>query len=143
MGMTIGELARRGGVGVETVRFYQRRRLLDVPPKTARGRRSYGPAALRELRFIRRCQGLGLSLDEVAGVLRMRRNPSRPCGSVHRKIEATLATVDAKRRSLDLVATMLRDLLSLCSGETALGSCALLTALEDNALDSEVPGGNK
>ena len=67
------------------MRFYQRRRLLDVPAKTARGRRSYGPAALRDLRFIRRCQGLGLSLDEVGVLLRMKRAPSRPCEGVHGK----------------------------------------------------------
>jgi DNA-binding transcriptional MerR regulator len=139
MGMTIGELARRGGVGVETVRFYQRRRLLDVPAKSTRGRRTYTSAALADLRLIRRCQGLGLSLDEIAAILRMKRTPARPCTAAHQRLSATLATVEAKRRSLEVVGTMLRELLALCEGEQTLGDCALLAALDDNELDSEVP----
>jgi DNA-binding transcriptional MerR regulator len=138
-GITIGELARRGGVGVETVRYYQRSGLLEVPTKTRRGRRTYSPAALTQLRFIRRCQGLGLSLDEIRAVLRLRRSPSGACSALHARIAETLATVEAKRRTLEVRGSMLRELLALCSGSASLRDCKLLAALADDELEPAPP----
>lgn len=143
MGMTIGELARRGGVGVETVRYYQRSGLLEIPTKIRGGRRTYPPAALVQLRFIRRAQGLGLSLDEVRAVLRLRRSPSSSCSALHARITETLATVEAKRRTLEVRGTMLRELLALCSGSVSLRACKLLAALDNNELESSPPRGNE
>jgi len=71
--MTIGELARRAGVGVETVRYYQRRGLFPEPPRQARGIREYSPEALELLRFIRRARGLGFSLREVERLVGLRK----------------------------------------------------------------------
>jgi DNA-binding transcriptional MerR regulator len=70
--MTIGELARRGGVGIETIRYYQRRNLLPEPPRKAGGFRQYSDDTLRTLRFIRRAKGLGFTLKEIAKLLTMR-----------------------------------------------------------------------
>jgi len=71
--LTIGELARRAGVGVETVRYYQRRGLFPEPPRQARGIREYAPEALELLQFIRRARGLGFSIREVEKLVAMRR----------------------------------------------------------------------
>jgi DNA-binding transcriptional MerR regulator len=143
MRMTIGELARRGGVGVETVRFYQRSGLLEVPVRMTRGRRTYSAATLGQLRFIRRCQGLGLSLEEIRAVLRLRRSPATSCNALHRRLEEILATVEAKRRTLEIRGTMLRELLALCSGEAMLRACMTLAALDDNELESAGHGGRE
>jgi DNA-binding transcriptional MerR regulator len=70
--MTIGELARRGGVGIETVRYYQRRKLLEEPPRRGGGFRQYSDDALRTLRFIRRAKGLGFTLKEIGRLLALR-----------------------------------------------------------------------
>jgi MerR family mercuric resistance operon transcriptional regulator len=70
--MTIGELARRGGVGIETVRYYQRRKLLEEPPRHGRGFRQYSDETLRTLRFIRRAKGLGFTLKEISKLLALR-----------------------------------------------------------------------
>lgn len=70
--MTIGELARRGGVGIETIRYYQRRGLMLKPPRRTKGFREYPDEALRTLRFIRRAKGLGFTLKETAGLLALR-----------------------------------------------------------------------
>ena len=75
--MRIGELARRGGVGVETIRYYQRIRLLPLPERPYGASRSYAPGHLQRLRFIRRAQGLGFSLDEIASLLRLTRDDCR------------------------------------------------------------------
>lgn len=70
--MTIGELARRGGVGIETVRYYQRRHLIPEPPRKAKGFREYSDDTLQTLRFIRRAKGLGFTLKEIGRLLTMR-----------------------------------------------------------------------
>lgn len=71
--MTISELARRAGVGVETVRYYQRRGIFPEPPRQNRATREYSPEALALLRFIRRARGLGFSIREVERLVRLRR----------------------------------------------------------------------
>lgn len=71
--MTIGELARRAGVGVETVRYYQRRGIFPEPPRQHRGTREYSPEALDLLRFIRRARGLGFTIREVERLVALRR----------------------------------------------------------------------
>lgn len=85
--MTIGELARRAGVGVETVRYYQRRGLFPEPPRVHRGTREYAPEALELLRFIRRARGLGFSIREVERLVALRRSRKDP-----RDLAAMLAT---------------------------------------------------
>jgi MerR family mercuric resistance operon transcriptional regulator len=72
--LTIGELARRAGVGVETVRYYQRRGLFPEPPRVARTTREYAPEALELLRFIRRARGLGFTIREVERLVLLRRS---------------------------------------------------------------------
>ena len=72
--MTIGELARRAGVGVETVRYYQRRGLFPEPPRQPRGFREYPNEALELLRFIRRARGLGFTLREIERLLSLRKS---------------------------------------------------------------------
>ena len=72
--MTIGELARKAGVGVETVRYYQRRGLFPEPPRQPRSTREYSPEALELLRFIRRARGLGFTIKEIEQLLVLRRS---------------------------------------------------------------------
>ena len=76
--LTIGELARRAGVGVETVRYYQRRGLFPEPPRVARGTREYSQEALELLRFIRRARGLGFTVKEVETLVVMRKSRKDP-----------------------------------------------------------------
>ena len=71
--LTIGELARKAGVGVETVRYYQRRGLFPEPPRQPRSTREYSPEALELLRFIRRARGLGFTIKEIEHLLVLRR----------------------------------------------------------------------
>jgi MerR family mercuric resistance operon transcriptional regulator len=72
--LTIGELARKAGVGVETVRYYQRRGLFPEPPRQPRSTREYSPEALELLRFIRRARGLGFTIKEIEQLLVLRRS---------------------------------------------------------------------
>jgi DNA-binding transcriptional MerR regulator len=71
-GMTIGQLARAAGVGVETVRYYQRRALIPVPPRPMRAVRRYPQETLERLAFIRRAQEVGFTLEEISSLMELR-----------------------------------------------------------------------
>lgn len=81
-GRTIGQLAKEAGVGVETVRFYQRKGLLPEPERPRQGYRRYGDEVLRDLVFVRRAQGLGFTLREIRELLSMFREGEATCGQV-------------------------------------------------------------
>ena len=73
--LTIGQVARQAGVGVETVRFYERQGLLDAPPRRASGYRQYAPEMVARLQFIRRAKELGFALKEIRELLSLRVAP--------------------------------------------------------------------
>jgi MerR family mercuric resistance operon transcriptional regulator len=123
---TIGRLARAGGVHVETVRYYQRRRLLAVPVKRARGFRYYGPETLERLRFIRRAQALGLSLEDIRQLLGLDRK--RACGTTRALAAQRLALVETKLRDLAILRDGLVSLIQECD-ERGGSSCPILTRL--------------
>lgn len=100
--MTIGEVARRAGVGIQTVRFYQRRGLIEEPPKRARGFREYPQETLDTLRFIRRAKGLGFSLKEVSRLLRLRRGGSAVRGELVKVLSAKQSDLDRKMAELEI-----------------------------------------
>lgn len=94
--LTIGTVARRAGVGVETVGFYERQGLLQVPDRRASGYRHYDEGVVARLRFIRRAKELGFPLKEVAGLLALRHDPAATRSDVREKVE----DIEAKVRDL-------------------------------------------
>ena len=129
--MTIGELARSAGVGVETVRFYQRRGLVEQPPKRAGSRRVYSARILAQLRFVRRCVGIGVSLRDVGEILRWRRVRAKDCGAIHERLRAIGDQLEMERRAIEVRQKTVDGLLLKCVGDTAGGHCGIVTALED------------
>ena len=106
--LTIGELAKRAGVGVETVRFYQRRGLLPVPPRRGREYRVYPTSALNTLRFIRRARGLGFTLREIGDLLTLERSGDATIASIRpvllrkvRELEEKSHEIAVARRALE------------------------------------------
>ena len=126
-GMTIGALAGACAVGVETVRYYQRRGLLDEPRRPAGGVRRYGEPDARRLRFIRRAQSLGFTLDEVGKLLRLESTPD--CARARRVASARLAEVEAKIADLERVRGALRALVRACDAGRDPRSCPIVDAL--------------
>ena len=98
--MQIGELARQAGVNVQTVRFYERERLLPAPERKASGYRVYTGQDLHRLRFIRQAKALGFSLDEIREILGMRARGACPCGQVLSLAEQHLRGLQQKIRQL-------------------------------------------
>jgi len=128
-GRKIGELARDAGVNVETVRYYERRRLLKQPRRTAGGRR-YDDEALRVLQFVKRVQELGFSLDEAQELLSLWSSQSdRTCARVRAAAYIKLRAVEEKIRDLDGIRRVLVDLTRSCPGDGVASTCPILNSL--------------
>ena len=124
--VTIGRLARAAEVGVETVRYYQRRRLLAVPHSAGRVRR-YPAAVIDRIRFIKRSQNLGFTLDEIRELLRLEQGGSR---SAIRKIAGDrLATIREKIEALEKMQRVLSALLGECEHTDTAAPCPIIAAL--------------
>src|SRR5262245_36219185 len=92
--LKIGEVARRAGIGVETLRFYERSGLLDRPARTEGGYRLYDADALKTLEFIRRAQALGFTLEEIKRIIAESRAGQRPCAEVRETVRRRLVELD-------------------------------------------------
>ena len=93
---SIGELAKSSGVNIETIRYYERIKMLPAPPRTASGRRVYGPVEKRTLAFIRRSRDLGFTLEEIRALLDLGGPERASCADVHKIARAHLAKVRSK-----------------------------------------------
>jgi DNA-binding transcriptional MerR regulator len=100
MDLTIGALAKKAGVNLETVRYYERRGLLSPKRRTAKAYRVYDEGSLRKLQSIRRAQGLGFSLKEILELLRLEAPIPGACGRVMAKAKAKVAQIREKREAL-------------------------------------------
>jgi MerR family transcriptional regulator, mercuric resistance operon regulatory protein len=133
--LTIGAFARAGGVGVETVRFYQRKGLLPIPRRLQGGIRRYGAADIKRLCFIRSAQGLGFSLDEVAELLRL--EDGAHCREASRLAEDKLQRVRQKLADLQRMERALAALVDACQAQADTLSCPLTESLQQgNCLDA-------
>lgn len=126
--MTISRFAAAGGVGVETVRFYHRRGLLPPPQAPANGKvRRYGRDDLARLRFIRRAQQLGFTLDEVAALLEL--DSGQSCSAAQGLAERKLAAVEERLRDLRVLQRHLRALVEQCRTASGTVRCPLIETL--------------
>lgn len=124
--LTIGRLAKAANVGVETVRYYQQRELLPVPP--ARGAfRHYDPALADRIRFIKRAQELGFSLDEIAQLLQLQDGIDRR--AIRRISSARLAQIETKLADLKRMQRVLKHLVTACEAAAADRPCPIIETL--------------
>ncbi|BCL77713.1 Cu(I)-responsive transcriptional regulator [Ktedonobacteria bacterium brp13] len=135
--LSIGQVARRAGIGVETVRFYEREGLLEEPPRRASGYRQYSEEVVKQIRFIKRAQQLGFSLKEIMELLTLRVDGQTSCEQVKERAEAKLAEVERKICELQSMRQALLQVASLCTGEDPGSRCRMLDALDYSAEKEE------
>ncbi len=131
--LTTGMLARRAGVNIETIRYYERKGLLPMPPRRESGYRQYPLEAVQRIRFIKRAQGLGFSLREIADLLNLRVEPHRSCDEVRKQAEGKIRDIEDKIRDLQQMVRALKQLAASCSHSGAQDDCPLLAYLEESA----------
>lgn len=127
--ISIGELSKDTGVNIETIRYYERINMLPAPPRTASGRRVYGPAEKRTLAFIRRSRDLGFTLEEIRAMLALGGPGRAPCAEVHRIASAHLANVRTKLADLTKLESILAETVAHCS-DGATPDCPVLDILD-------------
>jgi MerR family mercuric resistance operon transcriptional regulator len=132
-GLTTAQLATKGGVNVETIRYYERHGLLPKPPRTPSGYRKFSEEAVTRLCFIKRSQELGFSLNEIKELLALRVKPGGGCLDVRRKAEAKVVDVDEKIRHLQEIRKALVELTNTCSGRGPVSTCTILKILNAGA----------
>jgi MerR family mercuric resistance operon transcriptional regulator len=129
--LRIGTLARAAGVGVETVRFYERQGLLPEPPRAPSGYRQYPGDAVDRLKFIRRAQGLGFTLREISELLDLRVDEVASCGHVEAQAREKLEQVAGKIEELRRMEMALQRLVEACRAREATGQCPILEELQE------------
>lgn len=128
--LTIGEVARQAGIGIETVRFYERQGLLEEPERRASGYRQYDQEAVAVLKFIRRAKELGFTLKEIKGLLSLRLDTSATRAEVRGQAKAKVADIEAKIADLQRMRDVLTKLIRKCHGDGAANGCPILEALQ-------------
>jgi MerR family mercuric resistance operon transcriptional regulator len=125
--LTIGILAKRGGVNVETIRYYQRRGLLHEPSKPSGGFRRYPSEAVNRVRFIKRAQTLGFTLEEISGLLRL--DEKKACLETREVAAHKLMLIEQKISDLSSMKKALASLVRACDASVAGESCPIIHLL--------------
>lgn len=128
--LTVGKIAQQAGVNLQTVLYYERRRLLSPARRSDSGYRLYAPETVRVIRFIKNAQALGFTLDEIAKLLRLRVNSRSRCEPVKRQAQSRLELVQGKITGLRAMERTLLRLLKTCAARGTTDSCPILESLE-------------
>jgi len=129
--MTIGELAKNAGVNVQTVRYYERTKLLPAPHRWPdSGYRDYDEDALLRLRFIRSAKELGFTLNEIRELLELRILPGESCAEMKRLLQAKLSDIDARMKEMRRLRKVMEKLIGACQHRRRKTSCPALWAIE-------------
>jgi MerR family mercuric resistance operon transcriptional regulator len=129
-GLTIGRVARETGVGIETLRFYEREGLIAEPARRPSGYRDYGPAVIQRVGFIRRAKELGFSLREIAELLSLRVDEERTCADVYALARDKISDIERRIAELRRMKKALASLAAACTGAGPTGECPILDELE-------------
>ncbi|HQT65767.1 MAG TPA: Cd(II)/Pb(II)-responsive transcriptional regulator [Acidocella sp.] len=131
--MRIGEIAKRSDCDVETVRFYEREGLLDVPAREANGYRRYSEMHLVQLNFIRHCRSLGMGLADVRTLRSFQANPELACDEINQLIDGQIARIHQQVESLRLLERQLHMLRDTCHANQKISECGIIRNLTQAA----------
>ena len=136
--LSIGQVARRSGVGIETIRFYEREGLLEEPPRRASGYRQYSEQVVKRIHFIKRAQKLGFSLKEITELLMLRVDGQTSCEEVKQATSAKIAEVEQKMIELQRMRQALLQVAALCTGQGPASACPMLDAIAQQEIQDLV-----
>jgi len=134
--LTIGALARGAGVGIDTIRYYEREGLLPPPRRRDSGYRDYDRGTIERLKFIRRAKALGFTLEDIRQLLALSADHERGVRNVKQRAEARVADIEQRLRELQRVRRGLKRLIEACPGRGDPGACPILGALNEDSRDA-------
>lgn len=132
--LTISQVAKRGGVNIQTIRYYERQGLLSAKSRTAAAYRIFSAESVRRIRFIKRAQELGFSLKEIKGLLSLRLDAHTTQADIRKQAQAKIADVEQKILHLEAIHASLLRMAENCSGCGSLKDCPILESLDKEEL---------
>lgn len=131
-GLTIGRLAKQAGLGIETVRFYERQGLIEPPPRTDSNYRIYPEEEVNRLKFIKRAKDLGFTLNEIKELFALQHDPQATKADIKKRTDEKIADIKRKIHDLTRIQHALEHLTSACDGRGPLSECPILEALAED-----------
>ena len=128
--LTIGQVAKQTGIGIETIRFYERKGLIDEPPRRESGYRQYTDDVIRQLTFIQQAKTLGFSLNEIQELLSLRSQPGVSSREIKQMAETKLDDIEQKIKMLKRMQKSLKNLVDQCPGVGPTDECPIIEALD-------------
>lgn len=128
--LTRGSLAKQSGMGIEAIRFYERKGLIPLPSRSPSGYRQYSKETVQRLSFIQRAKALGFSLHEISELLNLRVDPKTTCKQVKARAENKIAEVSKKIKELQSIRSALSKLAKACRGKGPTSDCPILEVLD-------------
>ena len=128
--LTIGQLAREAQVQVDTIRYYERRKLIPEPPRRQSGYRQYSPDDVARIQFIKRAQELGFTLNEVGELLALRVDPDTTCEEVKNQAKVKIEDITTRIQTLQKMKRVLNKLVVACETQSSTDECPILETLE-------------
>ena len=136
--LTIGAVAKRAGVGVETIRFYERQGLIEQPQKPVEGFRRYPDDVVMRIRFIRQAKKLGFSLQEISELLDLSLAPEQNCAQIRLRAEAKISVIGSKIEALDKIKKVLSQLVVACNTQNQRKRCPIIESIiEESSIEGE------
>ena len=135
--LTIGQIAKRTQLNVQTVRYYERRGLILKPPRSKSGYRQYSKEAITRIYFIKRAKELGFSLNEISELLSLRVDPDTTCDMVKAHARIKVADIECKIAALQKMKVALVKLTKSCQGAGPTSECPILDFLEAQTDETE------
>ena len=130
MTLKIGEVAERGGVNLQTIRYYERKKLLPAPKRRESGYRMFPESTVGRIRFIKRSQELGFSLAQIAELLSIRVNPGKSSSEVRDLAESKIVDIEEKIRTLQAMREVLGRFVNRCDGCGPASDCPILESID-------------
>ena len=131
--LTIGDVAKQAQVNIETLRYYERQGIVPKPPRTRSNYRLYPEDTVRRVRFVKKAQELGFSLNEIKELLSLRATRGATCLDVQRQAATKIKQIDDKILSLQAMRNALQELVRQCAARRgSLSECAILESLDSN-----------
>ena len=133
--MTIGKLADKVGVNIETIRYYEREGIIPEPPRNESGYRQYSYEDVTRLEFIKSAKKLGFSLQEISELLSLKINEKTTHLEVKEKAQKKVNIIDKKIRTLQKMKEILQELIASCDNKKTTNQCPILKGIKDKNLD--------
>ena len=127
--MKIGKLSELSDCSIQTIRYYEKEGLIDIPSRSEGNFRIYDESTLSRLKFIRRCRTLDITLAEIHQLLNLQRMPSESCSKVNNMIDRHIIDVQNKIEELKALETELKDLRKTCRDDTVIDGCGIMDNL--------------